>query len=199
MLPLIRAMKLLISILQRNHPSINDKYYFQEFKKEGFRFLEKPYQIVFNNNKLNLLTGEKVFEFDKDNSKVITTINKNIIRAPYVTVHDDQSATLIFNTESNTVLKRWRENKLDEFYLNNIPVVNESAIYYNEDNHTFWLGTIEGIYIFDKNFQLIDHFLEDYNVGYILKDHENNLWIGTLNKGIQVIPNLNIKGIQSST
>ena len=89
----------------KKSPSIKDKYYFQEFKKEGFRFLEKPYQIVFNNNKLNLLTGEKVFEFDKDTSKVITTINKNIIRAPYVTVHDDQSATLIFNTESNTVLK----------------------------------------------------------------------------------------------
>ena len=74
--------------------------------------------------------------------------------------------------------------------MNNIPVVNEKH-YYNEDNHTFWLGTIEGIYIFDKNFQLIDHFLEDYNVAYILKDHENNLWVGTLNKGI--IPNLNIK------
>ena len=173
--------------------SINDKYYNQYFKKEGFRFKEKPFQIVFHDNKLNLLTNEKLIEFDKNNLNVLTSINETIIRAPFVTIQKDKSATLIYNTDSKTVVKRWCENKHDEYILSDIPVVNESAIYYNETNQTYWLGTIEGIYIFDKNFHLVDHLLEDYNISYIIKDHENNLWIGTLNNGILIIPNLNIK------
>lgn len=173
--------------------SINDKYYNQDFKKEGFRFAEKPFQIVFHDNKLNLLTNEKLIEFDKNNLNIVTSIDETIIRSPIVTIQKDKSATLIYNTDTKTVVKRWCENKLDEYILSNIPLVNESAIYYNEINQTYWLGTLEGIYIFNNNFELVDHLLEDYNISYIIKDHENNHWIGTLNNGILIIPNLNIK------
>jgi ligand-binding sensor domain-containing protein len=174
--------------------NIKDKFYFnQDLKREGYRFLEKPFQIYFLSDKLNLSTTEKVIEFDENNLNVLTSINETIIRAPFVTIHKDQSATLIYNTDSNTIVKRWDDKKLTKYILNDIPTVNESAVYYDKDNQTFWLGTIEGIYVFDKNFRLVDHFLEDFNISYIIKDHENNHWAGTLNKGILVIPNLKIK------
>ncbi|WP_394749301.1 LytTR family transcriptional regulator DNA-binding domain-containing protein [Spongiimicrobium salis] len=54
---------------------------------------------------------------------------------------------------------------------------------YNED--LFWVGfQYGGVMLIDLKGNVQGHFLKDYSVSKIYKDHEGGLWISTLNQGV---------------
>jgi len=57
-------------------------------------------------------------------------------------------------------------------------------------NGNVLFGTFSGFYVFDKNFNLKSHELQDFQVSCFMEDMEGNLWVGTLRDGIFIIPNL---------
>ncbi len=91
-----------------------------------------------------------------------------------------------FNFSNNTITK-----------LKGFDDLANERIYTNFANgNEIWFTTSSGVWIyeFDTNkFQLKNRFLKNTNVTKIIKDKENNYWLTTLNKGIYVIPNINIE------
>ena len=58
----------------------------------------------------------------------------------------------------------------------------------------FWVGTDAGVLLFDPTFAKSqpDLFLENYAVSCVSEDAQGNYWIGTLNHGVLVVPNIHV-------
>jgi signal transduction histidine kinase/ligand-binding sensor domain-containing protein/DNA-binding NarL/FixJ family response regulator len=64
----------------------------------------------------------------------------------------------------------------------------------SEDENTFWLGTYNGLILFDKvsgkiaahykHDETLKNSLPDNKISYLMKDRSGTLWIGSLNRGI---------------
>ncbi|UKN01164.1 histidine kinase [Paracrocinitomix mangrovi] len=54
------------------------------------------------------------------------------------------------------------------------------------------IGTFAGLYLYDQNFNLIGHYYQDMQISCMMEDAENNIWLGTLQDGILIIPSLQI-------
>ncbi len=87
------------------------------------------------------------------------------------------------------------EKKLSK--INGLEVLAKERIYtVFENENEIWIGTNSGVFIYElsaNKFQLKIQFLKDNDVTKILKDKEDNYWLTTLNRGIYVIPNINIE------
>lgn len=57
-------------------------------------------------------------------------------------------------------------------------------------NGNILLGTYGGLFYFDPNWNLIGHYYSDEIISAIQVDMEGNIWIGTLQNGIHLIPSL---------
>ena len=56
-------------------------------------------------------------------------------------------------------------------------------------NGTILMGTYEGLFVYDKNFNLQHHYFEHEQISALKEDSDGGLWIGTLNNGLLFIPN----------
>jgi len=66
-------------------------------------------------------------------------------------------------------------------------------------NGEIWVATSEGIYRFDENLNLLYNgkpLYPELNVSKVLRDHEGSIWISTLNKGIVILPNLDVQFVK---
>lgn len=58
----------------------------------------------------------------------------------------------------------------------------------------WWVLTRNGADIVDSEGNIVEHDLyEDWNISTCFKDQEGNIWIGTLNRGVFIIPNRKIR------
>lgn len=60
------------------------------------------------------------------------------------------------------------------------------------------IGTFDGLYVYDKSFQLIGHFLKGFQISCFYEDIENNYWFGSLQNGIFIVPSLHVFLLRSS-
>jgi len=77
-------------------------------------------------------------------------------------------------------------------------VVNERV--YNEfvNGNEVWLTSSSGVWVYEligNQFKFKKRLFKDTNITKVLKDKDENYWFTTLNKGIYVIPNINIENI----
>lgn len=91
----------------------------------------------------------------------------------------------IYKVNTKTSTGTWMSKKL----IINEPE-NESAFYvstYTKDS-TYWIGTTKGVVVVDKQLsEMRFRFLEHDIISYILRDKENNILLGTYNKGFFLI------------
>jgi sensor histidine kinase YesM len=69
-------------------------------------------------------------------------------------------------------------------------------------DNQIWISTTSGAYCFDENMQPLYNgqcFFEQNSITKIIKDRENNYWFGTLNKGLLIVSDLNVKLYKYST
>ena len=140
-------------------------------------------QILFvNNNSLYGFDGRRTFPLQifpsnkntffflqKINNKVYG-FTKNVY--PYVFLLDNNSATPI------NILK-------PGFFIQDINVIDDEV----------WISTSTGAYCFNKQWQpkYNGHcFFNESSITKIVKDREDNYWFSTLNKGIIIVPNINV-------
>lgn len=92
------------------------------------------------------------------------------------------------------------EKKIELKYIKKIPDVlaNEYLRYYMCKNQLWIAGSISGTVVYDENLNLIygeNKIFQEFFVSDIVKDHEGNVLVGTFDKGILVIPNLEIPDV----
>lgn len=72
----------------------------------------------------------------------------------------------------------------------------------NVIGNEIWISTTSGAYCFDENLQPLFNgqcFFAENSITKIIKDRENNYWFGTLNKGVILVPDINVKLYKYST
>ena len=82
---------------------------------------------------------------------------------------------------------------LDSFSLNNIDPENKVNFIQTLKSGQVVFGTFAGLFLFSSDFEFIGHYFKNTQVSCVFEDVENNLWIGTLQNGIFVVPSLDIK------
>ena len=63
-------------------------------------------------------------------------------------------------------------------------------------NNEIWISTTTGAYCFDKNMMPLYEghcFFKENSITKIIKDRENNYWFGTLNDGVRIVADINVK------
>lgn len=64
------------------------------------------------------------------------------------------------------------------------------------DANHFWVGHNNGgVYIYNFQGEIVNHFLKNESVSQLFKDRGNNYWISTLNNGVFLINNINLQFI----
>lgn len=58
-----------------------------------------------------------------------------------------------------------------------------------------YIGTFGGLYIYKSTGELIRRCYKDIQVSCIFQDVESNIWLGTIQDGIRIIPNLAVKTV----
>ena len=67
-----------------------------------------------------------------------------------------------------------------------------------ETENAIWFATSAGIWVYEKSkdsYILKSRFLTTKNVTKVIKDKDDNFWLITLNDGIYIVPNINIKSL----
>ncbi len=198
---------------------VKDNYLwvFSRLKVYKINLSTKLIEFSFNRNHnvgTPLKVNKTIYFTDNDSLSSITSKNKlkNIL-ALNLPLKDknggfiNQGKHYIFKVGNSLFLleKRVGLNVFFQFdFLNNtitkikgFKALAKERIYTHFINgNEVWFATNSGVWIyeFDTNkFQLKNRFLKNINVTKIVKDKEDNYWLTTLNMGIYVIPNINIK------
>lgn len=149
-------------------------------------------QINFYNANLIYSNGRDIIgEHTKGNETLINLKDKSNLSHRIFVLNKRLLALCNFSDHAKIIVHSKEHKK--EIRFDDIPTVNLSSLYYDQVNEHYWIGTIDGVYIFDKQFKKINTFLKNESISSITKDHENNIWIGTLNNGIFIIPGIYIQ------
>jgi len=130
-----------------------------------------------------------------------TSLSHNFVRS----IYEDRTGTLWIGTESgglnkfdreNELFTRCRSNSRDPNHL----ISNEIKTIYEDESGTLWVGTRRGLYIVDRENQLLNPFqvddrpgientydLNDNPIHSIYEDRSGVLWIGTYLGGINKV------------
>lgn len=60
------------------------------------------------------------------------------------------------------------------------------------------IGTFGGLYVYASNGKLLHHYFTDIQVSAIMQDIEGNVWVGSLQHGIRILPSMNIRTMDAS-
>lgn len=63
-------------------------------------------------------------------------------------------------------------------------------------NNRILIGTYSGLYIYNRQGELLQQCYKDVQISCIFQDLESNIWLGTLHDGIRIITNLEIQTIK---
>ena len=146
-------------------------------KDDGILKLYKPGQLPVNNihdnqYRINLPYG-KWNIFGKDNKKYV--------------YHFKDSGRLLKLEENNKVKTISEHLDLSVYDFNHIEFIN----------NYIWILTKNGVTIKDENGKTVNSkALKDISASAIFQDKEKNTWIGTLNKGVFIIPNLEFQSLK---
>lgn len=143
----------------------------------------------FNDSIILMVSNTRSFAYNIKQNKISSRSFGKKRVSQILNIND---STYIFNNDKKfnyiyySKLSEKAEIKLEEKNL------APSSIYQNL-NRDVWIGSRNGIYIYDKKLKLKDYFLEGFYVSDIIQDNQNNYWISTIKNGVFVIPNFNVK------
>ena len=175
------AMKNRITVEYQNHKTSNlyinhgNNFSFTEF--EHTESSQEKLNMVSNNYQDTLLLSDK-FSYNNFWLYGISDIKKH-------------------NKDTYLLLSQYliRYNKQNISYIE----LPSEGIKLFVDDDNFFVCTFKGVFEIDKNFKIIDSFLNDYSVTSALKDHENGFWFTTLNSGVFYTKNVALKYLDNSS
>ncbi len=89
-----------------------------------------------------------------------------------------------------------RNGKQEEVKLKIKTIIQYASVIGKE----IWIATSEGVYTFDMNLKPLRDgkaLFPELNASKIIQDHEGNVWVSSLNKGVVIITNLQVQLIKS--
>ena len=154
--------------------------------KEKFQLLkENVNDIFYKNEKLWFTTNDGIYTYSEENDEIslYKSVNENIGRASVLCI-SDKNDIWIGSRNGLMVLRSDNPESINNNLLENISI---NTIYIDK-NGLIWIGTYDkGIYIFDKEANLVEHYvhtpdknsLSNNQVRTILEDDSDTVWIGT--------------------
>lgn len=126
-----------------------------------------------------------------DSSGKISKINLNNMFSTAFYASTFRGMNIMFSKD-NPIVFSFGNRTVDESFkdlfknkvLNNIRRI---------DNNRFALLSSNGFHILDSNLRISEPILADANTSCIIKDRNDNIWVGTLNNGLYIIPSMDIK------
>lgn len=151
------------------------------------------YSAAILGNKLLLNAASKFLIYDLKNFQLENSLNKDI---------GPRTVCMHFNNEflilSSTTGKAWNISKTGvatERTLTGYNPNDKFACHALIQDSILAIGTFGGLYLYNKNYELITKLFVKKQLTCIQEDKEHNLWIGTQLEGILVVPSIQIKQI----
>jgi len=90
---------------------------------------------------------------------------------------------------------------LKKINLNAYPFIKNVQNVCYLSNNTIWVCTSDGVVIFDQDGNLTEngYLLKGKNISFAYCDSKNNIWVSTLNEGVLMISNFEVKSFQFFT
>ncbi len=165
------------------------------FKSKDDSFLRNAApnkQFAFFDSKTIYADGSDII-VQNNKTKVSLFDYSNIYNFSYHLFQEEEERLFIVsNTNNNVTIIDFSEKDISKNTTLDIPLMNLSSFYYDKVHQQYWIGTIEGLFVFNAAFKKIHHFFKQESISSITKDIENNFWVGTLNNGIFIIPSIDI-------
>jgi len=106
--------------------------------------------------------------------------------------------TLIFSSTHNSkksIVVEWiNYDEIKEVHLESfISEISPASLF--QDGQFFWLGLTDGLVVLDHEYRSVygeQKILEGKTISDIVKDKEGNYWIGTLNRGLYMLPSKDV-------
>lgn len=118
-------------------------------------------------------------------------------------VCEDNDSILWLGTNGGGLNKfDMKNNQFSNFFNNPGTGGNIINCVYKDKHHRLWISTEDGVFMFKKNRSKVFHFKNDvknpYSISYhsimkIIEDSDGNIWFGTWNSGLLMLPNEELK------
>lgn len=144
----------------------------------NFSYSAEPYLFNVNSMKANRLMNGR--ENWNDNKIIQFNFQSPVIFG----FSNEEHHSIYFN--------QTKHNSWEQIEFGTLLKVNASAFYLNSDQNFALVGDTKGLGKIDFNSKKYTRLIDGYNVSKILKDREGNYWISSLNKGVIIIPELEL-------
>ena len=149
-------------------------------------------QLAFFDSKTIYANGSDIIVQNKKTKESLFDYSE-LNNFSYRLFQEEERLFIVSNTNNYIRIIDFSKKNINENTIMNIPLMNLSSFYYDKVHQQYWIGTIEGLYVFNAAFKKIQHFFKQESISSIFKDLENNFWVGTLNNGIFIIPSIDIQ------
>ena len=141
-------------------------------------FINSLLGIWIDDNELYSIESNGIYNFTSKKIKIIKASSPprvyNIANNVFISIH-------------NQLFIPDKEN------LNLVITLPKSSDIINvtSENNNLWICTRNGVFLYQNN-KFVKHFFSDYIVSDVLKDFEGNYWFTSLNKGVLMVPSLEV-------
>lgn len=154
------------------------------------------YAVCVLDKTIYAIHGARVFCINTSKNNAVDTISIPHAAASHFLFAKDAKVH-VYTPELKKVYVAIENELIDSIALSHIDEGNKVNLIQTLANGYVAVGTFAGLFLYDKNFQFLGHYFKDSQISCIHEDIESNLWIGTLQDGIYVVPSLGIKTIDS--
>lgn len=199
------------------------------FNSQGRFNMDSIDNLYFTNNKNVFVHRNKGGKVDKVSERLLTSYsfgmmgNKQILmggpifyqillgnKNEVIEYETNRIATskpiLYYNAKESFIIPTNYEIKslphfLKKINLNDYPFIKNVQNVCFLSNNTIWVCTSDGVVIFDQNGNLTEngYLLKGKNISFAFCDSKNNIWVSTLNEGVLMISNFEVKSFQFYT
>lgn len=143
--------------------------------------------IVEINNKKHIVCSNKLIELSGLKSDLIWEHRFHPLSYIF---HNGKNEKLMFINTPNSFIESCFTSKSQYPKFKSDENRQLQAIFQTKDN--IFIGANSGLYEISKKSKNVQHLFHDFIVTYIIEDYQGGIWIGSTNKGIVYIPDINI-------
>ncbi len=174
-----------------NYDSIRT-FNLQQNKKTDFLSQKETKQAVCHDKDFSyFFCNTTLKKFDGNTTTTVHTFANTLPNLSFLIKINDKF--IAFARNSFPLAYKIKNNTIESLScLKNGLLIQDVTVIKNE----IWVSTTSGAYCFDENMQPLYNgqcFFEENSITKIIKDRENNYWFGTLNKGVLIVPDINVK------
>lgn len=147
--------------------------------------------LIVSDDDLYFIVASTIYRYHKGRVEKIVSVKERI---KFLKV-DDRIVALEVEKNGQLIFYLIEGSKYKEVSFENFRGVVSESLHYIKSENQFWLGTQKGFYIFDKNLKRINFnpIQKNLFITSFWQDVEGNYLLGTLNEGLQIVPNLIIQ------